>query len=244
MKPSRSTRRLTWYLMVLIAGVSMHARGDTAKTLVHESQFSQPLPSSTNSSADFFRTPPALSQFQPRYRSDSASQDQVNFWIYDSWLNYFEDFDLDYDGYYSRFSVEFDADTVFARVPVYAVVYLGTHDRFEAIHVSSVFHIDGDDSRDSFVIDSTLVRGFPPRDYEVLIELYDAHTDAQLTSTDGYSDADLAFVSLESQNYDTPYTEGPVVIVEEYGGSLMWSSLLILGGLAMWRRSHRQKSGR
>ncbi len=159
-----------------------------------------------------------------------------DFWIYDSWLSL--DLDLDYDGYYSKFTLEFDADTVYADAPVYAVIYLGTNDYYESIHVTSEFYIYGEDSSDSFVIASELIRGFPPRDYDVLIELYDAYSEQLVATADYYTDADLSYVSLESENYESVYEE-TVVIVEEHGGSTAWYSLIALIGVVAFKRFGR-----
>ena len=142
------------------------------------------------------------------------------FWIYESWITL--ENDIDYDGYHSTFSIEFDADTIFNQVPVYAVLYLGANGAYDAIHVSSEFYIYGEDSTDTFTIESTLVSGFPPNEYDILLELYDAETEELVAFTDGYDDGALAFVPLESENNE--YTvEETVVIVEEHGGT--WSAV-------------------
>lgn len=159
-----------------------------------------------------------------------------NVWIFDSWvtLNY----DDDFDGFYSEFSVEFDVDTVYEHVPVYAIVYLGRNDVFDPIHVSETFDIYGDSSSDSLIVDSELVSGFAPDDYEVIIEIYDAVDDTLLAYTDGIEDADLAFLSLESKTFEDS-GQSTVVVVEEYGGSIGWTLALGLGLVAVFRR--RQK---
>ncbi|MDM7859432.1 choice-of-anchor H family protein [Alteromonas sp. ASW11-36] len=153
----------------------------------------------------------------------------TDFWIYDSWTSVSDDFD--YDGYYTQLNVEFDADTVYTRAYVYAVIYLGIGDVFESLHVTSVFAIDAQSSLDSFVVESELISGYPPNDYEVLIELYDADTDELVALTDGYDDADLAFIPLESENYEV--IEERVVIIEEHGGSLSGVILLLLAGIGL-----------
>ncbi len=144
------------------------------------------------------------------------------FWIYDSWVGLVQD--IDYDGYYSQFSVEFDADTIFANVPVYAVLYLGRNGTYDAIHVSSEFFIYGEDSTDSFVIESTLVSGFPSYDYDILLELYDAQTEQLVAFSDSYDNPEFAFVPLESETNEYVVEES-VVIVQEHGGSLSWMTL-------------------
>ena len=168
--------------------------------------------------------------------SKSSSDIMLNsvneFWIYDAWTSL--DSDIDYDGYYSTFSVEFDADTIFTQVPVYAVLYVGTDGQYDAIHVSSEFYIYGEDSTDSFTIESTLISGFPSNDYDVLIELYDADTEMLVAFSDGYDDASLAYLPLESKNNEY-IVEDTVVIVEEHGGSWSVLSLLAIGFTFMVR---------
>lgn len=150
--------------------------------------------------------------------SDIVISSVNEFWIYDSWVSL--QHDLDYDGYFSTFSVEFDADTIFVDAPVYAVLYLGQNGVYDAIHVSSEFFIFGEDSSDSFVIESTLLSGFPSYDYDILLELYDAQTEQLVAFSDGYDNAEFAFVPLESETNE--------YIVEEHGGSMSWLALCFI----------------
>lgn len=168
-------------------------------------------------------TLPTLDNIASKSRTQKADvNDDV--WIYDSWVTL--DYDLDYDGYYSQFTVEFDVDTVFEHMPVYAILYIGTNDVFEAIYVTDVFDVYSTSSLDSLVVETELVSGFIPDDYEVMIEIYGAASDALLAFSDGYDDADLAYVPLESATYEETYEE-TIVIVEEHGGSLSLASLLL-----------------
>ncbi len=179
-----------------------------------------------------------LSDFANKTREAVTSQSLYNdFWIYDSWVTYLDD--IDSDNYYSRFLVEFDVDTVYVEAPVYAVVYLGDTDEYEAIHVSDTFWVYGESTEDSYIVDSELVSGFPSFDYDILVEIYDADTDELVAFSDGYEDADLAFVSLESQNYDT-YRETVVVTTHAHGGSVMLSTLTFLAGMIGWRKLKRK----
>ncbi|MFT5675250.1 MAG: hypothetical protein ACI808_001180 [Paraglaciecola sp.] len=148
------------------------------------------------------------------------------FWIYDAVVTLYSD--ADYDGYYHHFSVEFDADTIFEHADVYARLYLSSGDVFQEYHTTSVFHIDGESELDSFEVDSELLSGFPTDDYEVLIELYDAFSDELVATLDGNDDADLYFLSLESEDFEVVYVEPQVVIVRESGGSFGYLSLLLI----------------
>lgn len=145
------------------------------------------------------------------------------FWVYDAWITLRND--LDYDGYSYRFSVEIDADTIYTEADVYARLYLAKDDVFKEYHTTSVFRIFGESSEDSLIIDSELLQGFPSHDYELLIELYDAYSDELVAILDGNNDPDLYLIPLESKDYE--YTE-PVVVINEYGGSMGLFSLILL----------------
>ncbi|PHS52034.1 MAG: hypothetical protein COB03_12840 [Alteromonas sp.] len=176
------------------------------------------------------------SLFSGTSKSYAEAQSTVllsDYWIYDSWVSL--DTDIDYDGYYSEFTVEFDADTVYDSALVYGVIYLGRNDRYEAIHVTSEFVLYGEDSSDSFVVESRLLSGFPAADYDVLIELYDAYSEQLVAYSDGYCDADLAYLSLESDNHEYIY-EDTVIVVEEHGGSTTIFGLLFIALTLVARR--------
>lgn len=209
-------------LLLLVTGVTQASQPQEKVAKVQQTQFGKVSAPVNDGSA----TTQAKHKPLQKDRHSLTHTENVDFWIYDSWVTLYDDFD--YDGFYSRFRVEFDADTVFADVPVYAVIYLGNEDTYESIYVTSEFSIYGEDSHDSLVIDSELMTGFPPYDYDILIELYDAQTEELLAISDGYDDADLAFVSLESTNYDQ-YQEETVVVVEQHGGAISLSLLLMVG---------------
>lgn len=145
-----------------------------------------------------------------------------DFWIFDAWVEFYSDEDR--DGYFNHFSVEFDADTEYNSAEVYARLYLGKDEVFKEFHTTSSFNIFADSSSDSFVVESELLNGFSPAEYEVLIELYDAYSDELVAVFDGNDDADLYLLSLESEEYESV----KVIVVEEHGGSLSLLSLLLL----------------
>ncbi|GAA6184760.1 MULTISPECIES: choice-of-anchor H family protein [Alteromonadaceae] len=159
---------------------------------------------------------------RPLDRDLRMVEDDPDFWIYDATV--FLDIDRDADGYYSGFTLEFDADTIYTEAEVYARLYLARGDVFEEYHTTSLFFINGDSSSDSYVIESDLQTGFPPGDYELLIELYDTYDNRLVAISDGYSDADLSLLTLESQSYEQPQ----VIIVTEHGGSFGFLTLLLI----------------
>ena len=210
--------------LLIVCGASLpfaHASQDnsasTVKVSVSEFQFDTPyVEQAASTSADASKQSEKHKQRTALVSTNNQSYSPSSY-VYTS----------DYDGYYSGFTVEFDADTYFSSARVYAVLYLGRDGLYDAIHVSSEFNIYGEDASDSFVIESTLLSGFPPSEYDVLVEIYDAHSDELLAYSDSYDDADLAYLSLESDNHEYIY-EDTVVIVEEHGGSTGVFSILAL----------------
>jgi hypothetical protein len=151
------------------------------------------------------------------------------FWIFDAWVEFYSDNDR--DGYFNHFSVEFDADTQFSSAEVYARLYLGKDEVFKEYHTTSNFNIFSDNSNDSFVVESELLNGFSSAEYEVIIELYDAHSDELVSVFDGNDDADLYLLSLESKEYESVQ----VVVIREHGGSVSLFGVLLLPVLLMAR---------
>ena len=93
--------------------------------------------------------------------------------IYDALTTLISDFD--YDGFYHRFSVAIDADTIYSTSWVYAKLYLSYEGGPWNYYASSDdFHIHGDSELDIYVVETELAEGFPAGYYDILIELYDA----------------------------------------------------------------------
>ena len=154
------------------------------------------------------------------------------FWLYDAKV--FLNGDIDGDGFYNYFTIEFDADTEYSHAEVYARLYLARGEVFKEFHTTSNFNIYSDRDDDVFVVESELLSGFRPADYEVLIELYDAHTNQLVATLDGLTDADLYLLPLESNDHEDIYVE-QVVVVHESGGSMGWLSLLLIPLFAIRR---------
>ena len=148
--------------------------------------------------------------------------------------------DLDDDGYYHRFSVAIDADTVYSTSWVYAQLYLSYEGGpWNHYATSSDFHIHGDSAADVFVIETELAEGFPAGYYDIRIELYDANSGEWLQSYGPYDDASLSALPLEDSVYDDYYISGVTteVIVAGHGGVSIWLLVMFgLFGLVRWRK--------
>jgi len=167
----------------------------------------------------------------PLSRESARIDDDIDFWIYDSYVTLTAD--IDYDGYFSSFTLEFDVDTIYQSAPIYAVIYTSTSEEFTPFYTTNIYNIYGDNTQDAIIIENDLVTGFPSNEYELMVVIYDADTDEVLAVSDGTDDADLAYLSLESENYE--YVETVEVVVVEHGGALgVW---LFAGlGFAAYRR--------
>ncbi|MFQ3206351.1 MAG: hypothetical protein ACI9IT_000485 [Glaciecola sp.] len=172
-----------------------------------------------------------VSEKIPLSRELARNNDDIDFWIYDSFVTFTAD--IDYDGYYSSFTLEFDVDTVYTSAPIYAVIYTSTSDVFTPFYTTDIYDIYGDNTQDAIIIENDLVTGFPSNDYELMIIIYDADTDEVVAVADGTDDADLAYLSLESEDYE--YVESVEIVVVEHGGAFgIW---LIAGlGFITYRR--------
>lgn len=217
--------------LALSLSVSAVTYADTPTVNVKE-QFNQPDLQTALAGTPKHKQQADLSSLSGKTGEMLRTTDHIDFWFYDAWITLFGD--RDYDGYFSGFSLEFDADTTYYQAPVYAIVYLGKNDYYEPFHVTSVFTLYGESSDDSVLLESDLVTGYPTGDYDILIELIDAATEQHVATIDAYTDADLSYQSLESADFDQPYTSE--VVVEYHAGSWGIFGLLALAGLVVIRR--------
>ncbi|MFS1702988.1 choice-of-anchor H family protein [Alteromonas sp. AMM-1] len=217
--------------LALSLSVSAVTYADTPTVNVKE-QFNQPDLQTALAGTPKHKQQADLSSLSGKTGEMLRTTDHIDFWFYDAWITLFGD--RDYDGYFSGFSLEFDADTAYYQAPVYAIVYLGKNDYYEPFHVTSVFTLYGESSDDSVLLESDLVTGYPTGDYDILIELIDAATEKHVATIDAYTDADLSYQSLESADFDQPYTSE--VVVEYHAGSWGIFGLLALAGLVVIRR--------
>lgn len=160
--------------------------------------------------------------------------------IYDASTDLISDFNG--DGFYHRFSVTIDADTVFDTSYVYARLYLSFEGGpWNHYATSDNYHIYGDSASDTFVIETELADGFPAGYYDVRIELFDADYDEWLLSYGPYDDASLSALPLEDSYFDdqSPIVIYPVetqVVVTGHGGSMSWGLLLLPAVISVLRR--------
>lgn len=162
-----------------------------------------------------------------------------NFWFYDVDVSLFADFDR--DGYFFGIDVLFDADTHYAVADVYAVLYLShEYGPWNEYAETDDFTLFGTAGSDDYTVETELVSGYPTGSYDILIELYDADTNAWLASIGPEEAVDLSYLPLEDSTRDASTGETQVV-VNSGGGS---AGLLLLFGLLAVRMTLRPQAAR
>ncbi len=187
-----------------------------------------------------FRLPPGVTPKKQRSQS-ALLQDGIqccDYWIYAADTELFDDFDG--DGYYTYLRVYFDIDTYFSAADVYVNLYLARPDEpWSLYYESEVFTVFGTSGSDDYEIETELVSGYLPGDYDVLIEVYDAVYDELVISYGPAESAALSFLQLEDVSYDVI---GPTQVTisggHGCGGALSYFTVLWLM-MACWARMRR-----
>ena len=159
-------------------------------------------------------------------------------YIYEADVVLFDDFDS--DGYYRFLSVRIDADSNLASAYVYAELYLSPDGvNWEHYHSTEDFWIGGATSDDEFFVETELLSGYPPGEYDLLIELYDADFGTFSDEWGPFQSDDFALLPLEDATQDPEPVS--VTIVDGGGGAFGWifGPALLLAG---WRLRRRQSA--
>ncbi len=89
-----------------------------------------------------------------------------------------------------------------------------------------------------------MISGYPTGSYDILIELYDADTNAFLASIGPDEAPDLSLLPLEDSTRDSASTGTTQVVVNSGGGSLGWLLLLGLLAVRMTLRPHAARASK
>jgi hypothetical protein len=175
---------------------------------------------------------------QQKATMNSASGLNTDFWFYDAWVALYSDSDR--DGYYTGIELSFDADTIYSAADVFAVVYLSyEYGPWNEYAETEIFTILGTSALDEYTIETDLVSGYPPGDYDILIELYDAYDGALVAAIGPDETSELSFLPLEDLSYDSPVGDTTQIVVNSGGGgSASLMLLLALAGAAGLSRRH------
>jgi hypothetical protein len=147
-----------------------------------------------------------VSSGEPRQKTKSGGQSKASlnesmspnpdFWFYLADVELYGDSDR--DGYFSGIDLLFDVDTYYSAADIYAVAYLSYEGGpWEEYAVTEDFTIFGSSGTDDYVIVTDLVSGYPRGDYDILIEVFDAHTgEFRITVNNGGGGASDIFLLM------------------------------------------------
>ena len=165
---------------------------------------------------------------QSKTGSSVAMSTNADFWFYLADVELYGDSDR--DGYYSGIDLLFDVDTYYSVADIYAVAYLSYEGGpWEEYAVTEDFTIFGSSGTDDYIIVTDLVSGYPRGDYDILIEIFDAHTSEFLAFFGPEDTSELAFLPLEDIDRDKPVTETRITVNSGGGGASDVFLLMLLG---------------
>lgn len=172
-----------------------------------------------------------LSKNKPFALSKNNYSNFAEFTIYGATTVLYDDFD--YDSFYQTFSVSFDADVISYNETqwgeVYALLYISkSGGPWTHYYTTDNFIIEGKTDTDEYEIITTFLSGYPTDHYDILIDLYQ-EGDNDIVASYSSNDSNALFaLSLESADYDAPYNEKYIEVIEiSHGGSFSIVILLL-----------------
>ncbi len=264
MSQSFTTRFTPWLLIGLIGGSGLataetptQPETDTSRTARSISFAVKDSPEKTEKDTLLqkteLKTITPVSKSDYRQESNSVSVEITSieytvtpdFTLFDASSDLISDYD--HDGFYHRFAITIDADTVYNVGFVYAKLYLSYEGGpWEHFATSNNYHIYGDSADDAFTIETELADGFYAGHYDIRIELFDADYQHWLLSYGPYDDDSLRSLPLEDSYYDDatplislPPLEAEVVVSAQGSMHALWA---LLPGLLFGARLIQSKS--
>jgi hypothetical protein len=153
--------------------------------------------------------------------------------------------DFNNNGFYHRFSVTFDADTLYPTAELYAKLYISYEGGpWNLFNITEYFSIESDSEFDLYTVETELSDGFYPGYYDIKIELFDAHNDYFITAYGPYQDNSLAALPLEDSYYDdsydgviaTPVQTEVIIAASGHGHGALGIGILLAPLIALMRR--------
>jgi len=154
--------------------------------------------------------------------------------------------DYDGDGFYQTFSVSFDADIISYTesqwAEVYALLYISKNGGpWTHYYTTDSFIIEGDTDLDEYEVITTFLSGYSTDHYDILIDLYQVGYNDTVASFSSDDSNALYALSLESADYDEPYNEPYIEVIEiSHGGSFSIVVLLLFLSIYVVRTINRK----
>ena len=151
--------------------------------------------------------------------------------------------DLDNDGFYTSVSLDFDVDTDYDVIDVYARLFLSLEQGPWIEYTATDNFTISAFGDDPYFVDTDLVEGFPAGYYDLRIEIYDAADDYLFATFGPAESGELSYLPLEDEYEDSGYVNDQVVLVRDSGGggSLGGVALLTLLMLAAVRMTKARR---
>ncbi len=140
----------------------------------------------------------------PKSSATAQKSGLDHLYIHDAAVLLFDDDDG--DGYYSQLRVDFDADAAYDDYyDVYAELFIRRigDSQWTHYYTTDVFEIHYDYSSDEYSVTTRLNTGFPPDEYEVLIDLFEYGYSDIVDTLGPYDDYDLTNLPLEDKTYES-----------------------------------------
>ena len=140
----------------------------------------------------------------PKSSGKAQKNGMDHLYIHDAAVLLFDD--NDGDGNYSQLRVDFDVDSPYDDYfDVYAELFIRRIGDAQWTHyyTTDVFEIHYDYSSDEYSVTTRLNTGFPPGNYEVLIDLFEYGYSGVVDTLAPYDDYDLTNLPLEDKTYES-----------------------------------------
>ncbi|MCJ8271504.1 MAG: choice-of-anchor H family protein [Psychrosphaera sp.] len=134
---------------------------------------------------------------------DSANKTASNHdvWFYSVDITLFDD--PNHNGYYNHMVIDFDADTLFDHIDVYAVLSLtDPNGIMTEYYVTDNFDLYGESTNDTHQVDTILTTNWMADGYDLSIELFDAYNHQPVAYVDKYDAPQMGYLTLESVDYE------------------------------------------
>ena len=130
-----------------------------------------------------------------------AAKSNHEVWFDDIKIDLYDD--PNHNGFYNRIVVDFDADTIYDHIDVYAVMSLTDPNGYTTdYYVTDHFGLYGESYSDDRKIDTVLTSNWPADGYDLSIHVYDSYNGNLLAYIDKYQAPALAYLPLESLDYE------------------------------------------
>jgi len=148
------------------------------------------------------------SQQKATSRSRPHYYDDPEIWVADLETLLYND--ADQDGYYTSFRLLLDVDVDWDIVDVYAKIYLQPDGADEQLfYTTEVFTLFNTSSTDRYRVDVDLYENYAPDDYDLIIDIVNAHTGKVVDSVSDITHRNLDDLPLESGEYQSkPHSHG------------------------------------